>query len=119
MNHWYIEDYDKTIQKFISSWEDDESLVKISFKVALTGIMVPYVYKIIREEKLAEKEIERRKYYFSRLKSVKEVLLHLIWYILWSIKWLLLISFGKNKRKIILSAFFPENATSFEYLRTI
>jgi hypothetical protein len=119
MNQSYIKDYDKTIQKFISSWEDDESFVKKSFKVALTGIMVPYIYKIIREEKLVEKEIKGRKYYFSRLKSYKEVLLHLVWYISWSIKWLLLISFRKNQRKIILSAFFPENATSFEYIRII
>ena len=119
MNYLQVTDYDQKIREFISCWEEDNDFRKKSFKIALTGILIPYIYKIIREEKLSGKEIKRRKYFFSRLKNIKEVLNHLTWYILWSIKWLLFISLKKNGRRIILASFFPKNATSFEYIRTI
>lgn len=109
--------YDLLIKDFIKEWENDESSPSMAVvKKALSGILIPDLYKKIREEVLGETKIPAKKFYFHRSEKIFAVINHVFWYLLWTLKWFTL---KKSAKKIILASFFPLNKSTVHYLEVL
>ncbi len=101
--------YDLLVKDFIADWERDDDPLVHTFKMAATGLIIPFVYKSIREEILHEKPIPLKGSRRALPYKVINNLTGACWYFMWTIKWLCFIVLIKHSQKIVLTCFFRKS----------
>lgn len=110
------EDFDNKIKEFVTKWEDstcdaEESAIKKS----LTFYLIEELYKYFRENVFQESTDYLKKRKLDRFRSVSEMIQHILWYILFSLKWLFILPFSWNDKFIMLSLL-PDKKHSLKYI---
>lgn len=112
-----MKDYDCLIKDIIHEWRDSSPQGFLFHTVALERHVIPIIYCQIRKEILREKLVVREKNFRRKFNQLSKSFSHILWIILWTIKWILF--FRQNQEKFLVCAVGSDRNLSFAYLENL
>ena len=112
-----MKDYDNLIKDTIHEWRDSSPKGFLFHKVSLERHVIPIIYYHIRKEILLEKLVASEKSFELKFNRISKSFSHILWIILWTIKWFLI--FRQKQEKFLVCAVGSDRNLSFAYLENL